>query len=103
MQPLLKTGTVYILTNKTNKVLYVGVTSNLFTRMQQHISKYYDGSFTAKYNVSKLVYYKHYDSMDAAIKEEKRIKGGNREQKISMINSLNNQWNDLWELEVSKW
>lgn len=103
MKPLQKTGIVYILSNKRHTVLYTGVTSNLLIRMQQHISKYYIDSFTSKYNVNKLVYYKQYESIDLAIAEEKRIKAGNRQQKIDLINSINPQWIDLWIKEVSKW
>lgn len=103
MQPLQKGGTVYILTNKTHTVLYTGVTSNLIVRMQQHQSKYFANSFTSKYNVTKLVYYRHFETIDEAIKEEKRIKAGNRQHKINLINTMNNEWNDLWLLDVSKW
>ena len=103
MKPLQITGTVYILSNKNHTVLYTGVTSNLFVRMQQHISKYYKDSFTSKYNVDKLLYYKHYEHIELAIAEEKRIKAGNRQQKIDLINSLNPTWADLWIQEVSKW
>ena len=101
--PLQTSGIVYILTNKKQTVLYTGVTSNLFARMQQHISKYYAESFTAKYNATKLVYYKVYGSIENAIAEEKRIKGGSIQRKINLISELNPQWNDLWLLEVSKW
>ncbi len=103
MKPLQITGTVYILSNKNHTVLYTGVTSNLFVRIQQHISKYYKDSFTSKYNVDKLLYYKHYEYIELAIAEEKRIKGGNRQQKIDLINNLNPIWTDLWIQEVSKW
>lgn len=103
VKPLHLTGTVYILTNKNHTVLYTGVTSNLFARMQQHISKYYTGSFTLKYNVDKLVYYNHYEDIELAIVEEKRIKSGNRQQKIDLINSKNPKWVDLWIEEVSMW
>ena len=96
-------GVVYILTNKTHTVLYTGVTSNLIGRMQQHLYKVYKESFTARYNVSKLVYYKFYSSIEAAIAEEKRIKAGSRKKKIELINSLNPEWQDLYDIEVSKW
>lgn len=103
IKPLQISGTVYILTNKNHTVLYTGVTSDLFVRMQQHISKYYSESFTARYNATKLVYYKHFDTIESAIAEEKRIKGGNRQQKIDLINSMNKNWIDLWTTEVCKW
>lgn len=73
-----KVGWVYILTNKHHNVLYTGVTSNLVVRMQEHRSKIYPGSFTSRYNVDQLVYFLLYDTIEDAIAEEKRIKGGNR-------------------------
>ncbi len=96
-------GTVYILTNKNHTVLYVGVTSDLYSRMRQHIEKIIEKSFTSKYNVDKLVYYVSYTTIEEAIAEEKRIKGGSREKKIKLIETLNPQWENLWEKEVSHW
>jgi putative endonuclease len=95
-------GTVYITTNIHNQVLYTGVTSDLVARISQHKEKFFPQSFTTKYNVSKLVYYKFFPTIKEAIAEEKRIKGGSREKKISLINSMNPGWKDLWE-EISKW
>jgi len=95
-------GIVYILTNISNDVLYVGVTSDLQKRMIEHKEKKYPESFTSKYNIHKLVYYNFFPTIEEAIVEEKRIKGGNRKQKIELINAMNMQWRDLWE-EVSKW
>jgi putative endonuclease len=79
----------YILTNKHHTVLYTGVTTDLISRIQQHISKHHPGGFTAKYNVEKLVYYRFFSTIDEAIAEEKRIKGGSRQKKIDLIESLN--------------
>ncbi|MES2328271.1 MAG: GIY-YIG nuclease family protein [Bacteroidota bacterium] len=98
-----KGGFIYILTNPLHSVLYTGVTSDLISRMQQHLWKYYPDSFTAKYNVTILVYYQFYSTINEAILEEKRIKGGNRKQKMMLINSINPSWNDLWQKEVSFW
>jgi putative endonuclease len=95
-------GTVYILTNIHNNVFYTGVTSNLIARIQEHRDKVYPDSFTAKYNVCKLVYYQSFPTIEEAIAEEKRIKGGNRKQKINLINSMNPEWKDLWE-DVKHW
>jgi putative endonuclease len=103
IKPFHIVGVVYILTNKNHTVLYTGVTSNLFVRMQQHISKYYPNSFSAKYNATKLVYYKQFETIELAISEEKRIKAGNRQQKMDLINSVNASWIDLWLTDVSKW
>jgi putative endonuclease len=88
-------GAVYILTNQANNVLYTGVTSNLPARISEHIEKKYPYSFTAKYNVGKLVYYAGFHTIEEAIAEEKRIKGGSRKKKILLIESINPNWNDL--------
>lgn len=80
--------------------LYTGVTSELANRVWQHKNKYYPDSFTAKYNCVVLVYYQYYDSIEMAIAEEKRIKGGSRLKKEKLINSMNAEWRDLWD-EIS--
>jgi putative endonuclease len=98
-----KGGWVYILTNKHHTVLYTGVTSNLPARINEHLTKYYPFSFSAKYNADKLVYHKLYDTIEEAITEEKRIKGGNRLAKIKLIESMNPKWIDLWLEDVCKW
>jgi len=87
---------VYILTNKYNKVLYVGVTNNLIRRVYEHKNKLISG-FTSKYNVNKLVYYESFPSVFDAIKREKEIKGWKREKKVALINSFNPEWKDLYE------
>jgi len=96
-------GFVYIMTNANNTVLYTGVTSDLVQRVQQHKGSVYETSFTAKYNVYKLVYYNSFSSIEDAIAEEKRIKGGSRKKKIDLIESINPLWEDLWIKEISKW
>jgi putative endonuclease len=96
-------GCVYIMTNKHHSVLYTGVTSNLPQRVLQHMQALDTTSFTAKYKAMILVYYAAFTSIDAAIAEEKRIKAGSRQKKIWLIESINPQWKDLWEEEVSKW
>ena len=90
-----KGGVVYIITNKYNKVLYTGVTSNLKTRIKEHKEKHYPKSFSARYNIDKLVYYKFYSTIEEAIAEEKRIKSGSRKAKIELIESFNFNWKDL--------
>jgi putative endonuclease len=87
---------VYILTNRWNKVLYTGVTSDLKRRTQEHKEKTIQG-FTKKYHVSKLVYYEGTENIESAILREKQIKGGSRKDKIKLVNSLNNEWRDLSE------
>jgi putative endonuclease len=86
------TAVVYILTNKTHSVLYTGVTSDLKQRMERHQMKYFKKSFTAKYNVCKLVYFERHDSMLKAIAREKQIKAGSRAKKIALIESMNPGW-----------
>ncbi len=90
-------GYVYILTNKHNKVLYTGVTSKLRKRIYQHKTNYYPKSFTARYNVHKLVYYEGFDSIVEAIAREKQIKAGPRKKKIELINKMNPDWKDLYD------
>jgi putative endonuclease len=93
-----KTYFVYILTNKANTVLYTGVTNNLDRRLQEHRSGNAQ-AFTARYKVTKLVYYETMDEIHAAINREKQIKGGSRQDKIDLINQLNPEWKDLARLE----
>ena len=94
-------GAVYIMTNKNNKVLYIGVTSNLVKRVYEHRTHAIQGSFTDKYNCTKLVWYQDFGRIEEAITEEKRLKGGSRQQKIELINSSNHEWKDLWN-EIAK-
>lgn len=88
-------GYVYIMTNKNNTVLYVGVTAHLSKRVVEHKQKTDPFSFTAKYNLMKLVYYNHFTFIENAIAEEKRIKGGSRQKKIILIETMNPGWRDL--------
>lgn len=87
---------VYIMTNKGHKVLYTGVTSNLFRRVAEHKDKIVPG-FTSSYNVTKLVRYEEFNTMEEAIAREKQIKGGSRQKKLNLINSKNPEWKDLNE------
>jgi putative endonuclease len=87
---------IYIMTNKGHRVLYTGVTSNLFKRVSEHKDRMVPG-FTNAYNVTKLVYYKEYMTMEEAIAREKQIKGGSRQKKIYLINSKNPEWKDLYD------
>lgn len=86
---------IYILTNKYNKVLYVGVTNDLIRRIYEHKNSLADG-FTAKYKVHKFVYYECTEEVISAITREKQIKGWTREKKIKLIESMNPDWKDLW-------
>ena len=84
------------MTNEYKTVLYTGVTSNLLRRVSEHKDKMVSG-FTSKYKVIKLVYYENYPTMPEAIAREKQIKGGSRQKKIDLINSMNPKWKDLYE------
>ncbi|MBM3181054.1 MAG: GIY-YIG nuclease family protein [Chloroflexi bacterium] len=82
--------------NKYNKVLYTGVINNLLRRVTEHIEKTVAG-FTSKYNVTKLVYYEEYATMEESIAREKQIKGGSRQKKIDLIKKKNPEWADLYD------
>ena len=92
-----KGGYVYILTNQSNKVLYTGVTSNLFVRISQHRNKFYPNSFTAKYNCNKLIYFQFIEDIESAIELEKKIKNERRDWKLKLINDFNPHWFDLYD------
>ncbi|MEO9571881.1 MAG: GIY-YIG nuclease family protein [Polaribacter sp.] len=92
----MKPGFIYILTNKNTTTLYVGVTNNIITRIQQHKDKINPKSFTARYNLHKLVYYEAFQEIGDAIAREKQLKGGNRAKKIALIESINPNWKDLF-------
>ncbi len=79
---------VYIITNQYNTVLYVGITSNLLSRICQHKEKFIKG-FTSKYNIDKLVYVEEFNSVEPAIVIEKKIKGWTRKKKELLIESMN--------------
>ena len=93
----MKPGFIYILTNKNNTTLYVGVTANILNRIQQHKTKYNPKSFTAKYNLNKLVYFEAFQMIGDAIGREKQLKAGSRLKKTALIESINPKWNDLIE------
>ena len=85
---------VYIMTNFTNSVLYIGVTNNIERRIYEHKGDCNEG-FTKKYNIKKLVYLETFSNIDDAIYREKQLKGKNRAYKKSLIEKENPQWIDL--------
>lgn len=93
----MKSYHVYILTNKWQTVLYVGVTGNLEGRIAQHKEKVHPKSFTAQYNVNRLVYFEEYGNPLEAIMREKQLKAGPRWRKERLINQNNPSWKDLSE------
>jgi putative endonuclease len=84
------------MTNKNNTTLYTGVTNNLLRRVEEH-KKHTNSGFTSHYKLHKLVYFEVTSDIQAAILREKQIKGGSRQKKIDLINSLNPDWKDLSE------
>ena len=85
---------VYILTNRNNTVIYIGVTNDIRRRIMEHMKKEIDG-FTKKYNVSKLVYFEEYSDINDAIKREKQLKHWSRMKKNQLVEAKNPDWNDI--------
>jgi len=88
---------VYIMANKNNTTLYVGVSTDLNTRVWEHKTKVNSLSFSSRYNIDKLVYFEGFDQISKAVQREKFIKGKSREWKEALINKVNPNWNDLSE------
>ncbi|OEK04976.1 GIY-YIG nuclease family protein [Roseivirga misakiensis] len=99
---MVKGGTVYILTNKNKTTLYVGVTSDIRSRLREHLEKKYPRSFTSRYNLFLLIYMEHFSTIEEAIFREKYIKGKRRNWKENLIKSENPNWKDLGP-EVLSW
>jgi len=95
-------GCIYIMTNYLRTTLYIGVTSDLRSRIYEHQYKIYPKSFTAKYNLSICVYYEVYTSIEEAIDREKQLKKWNRAKKDALISNFNKDWNDLTKV-ISDW
>ncbi|SDE44925.1 putative endonuclease [Mucilaginibacter pineti] len=87
---------VYIITNKYNNVLYVGVTSDLQSRINEHKLKIYKG-FSSKYELNKLVYYEEFQWIQDAIAREKQLKAGSRQKKDELIIANNPLWNGWYD------
>jgi putative endonuclease len=85
---------VYIMTNRSNYALYVGVTNNLERRVYEHKNGLNEG-FTKKYKVHKLVVFEVFEDPETAINREKQLKAGSRKKKLDLINQNNPQWLDL--------
>jgi putative endonuclease len=92
----MKGGFVYILTNKRDGVLYVGVTSDLLKRIWEHREGVVAG-FTRRYGLKTLVYFEHHDEITLAIQREKNIKHWPRAWKVDLIESMNPEWQDRFE------
>jgi len=86
---------VYILTTKRNTTLYTGVSTAVGTRVWEHQTHQNPQAFTARYNVTKLVYYEGFETITEAVRREKYIKGKSRAWKIRLISSFNPDWKEL--------
>ncbi len=84
----------YILTNHSDKVMYIGVTNDLLRRIYEHKKRLVEG-FTKKYHIHKLVYYEEYSDPRTAIEREKQLKGWKRAKKDALVVTRNPEWKDL--------
>ena len=91
-----KASAVYILASRNKQVLYVGVTSQLVTRIWQHKNNLVSG-FSQKYQIHNLVYYEQFDTIAVAIEREKQLKKWRRRWKDQLITDNNPQWLDLYD------
>jgi putative endonuclease len=85
---------VYILANRRNGTLYIGVTSDLGRRISEHKADVIEG-FTKRYGLHTLVYAEFHTTMAEAISREKRVKNWRRAWKITLIEQFNPDWRDL--------
>ncbi|MBT3231748.1 MAG: GIY-YIG nuclease family protein [Calditrichaeota bacterium] len=92
----MKQAFVYIMANERNGTIYIGVTSDLLKRVLQHKQNLFKG-FTKKYLIHQLVYYEVSDSINSAIVREKQLKKWKRLWKLKLIESVNPEWEDLYE------
>ncbi|MDD3302949.1 MAG: GIY-YIG nuclease family protein [Candidatus Gracilibacteria bacterium] len=91
----MKNSFVYIIGNHNNSIFYIGVTSNLIKRVQEHKNKLISG-FSSKYNLNKLLYYEIYDDINIAINREKQLKNWHKIWKINLIKIQNPELKDLF-------
>ena len=92
---------VYILSDDNNDKLYIGVTSNLINRIREHKEQHVKG-YTQRHNIHKLVYYEEFDDIYTAISREKNLKGKLREKKNKLIEAMNPDRYDLYELLLNQ-
>ena len=91
-----KQPAVYIIANRYRGTIYIGVTSRLYARVQEHKNGAFKG-FSYKYGLKTLVWYQHFETMEAAIKCETQMKVWKRDWKFELIEKLNPNWIDLSE------
>ena len=92
-----KGGWVYLMTNRRNGTLYLGVTANLAARAWQHREGVVEG-FTKRYGLTRLVWYERFEDIRDAIQREKTMKHWPRAWKVRLIHAMNPEWEDLYEL-----
>ena len=92
----MKRPCVYILASGPDRILYIGVTSNIYRRMAEHDQGLVEG-FTKKYGVKLLVYYEFFETMPEAIQREKRLKEWHRSWKVRLILAMNPEWRSLFD------
>jgi putative endonuclease len=92
----MKQPCVYIMANKRNGTLYIGVTSDLIKRAYEHREGLAAG-FSNRYGCKMLVWYEPHETMTSAICREKQLKAGSRKRKLALIEALNPDWQDLYE------
>ncbi|MFC4722315.1 GIY-YIG nuclease family protein [Geojedonia litorea] len=96
---------VYIMANKPNGVIYIGITNNIEERVKEHKMKLRPIAFTAKYNCDKLVYFEEFENGEKAIIRERQFKKWKRDWKIKLIKDMNPSWMDIsinWNLNYNK-
>ena len=86
----------YMTANRPNGVIYTGQTHELKDRILKHKTKRYKNSFSARYNVDKLVWYKEFDTIMEARAMERKLKSGSRAKKVKLIEEMNPEWRDLY-------
>ncbi len=93
--------TTYIISNKYNTCIYVGITNNIERRINEHRTKYNPKSFSARYNTHKLLFFQHFGSPLEAIAREKQIKRWNRNKKLQLIQIYNPKFIDLFDFALT--
>ena len=95
-------GCIYIMTNYQRTTLYIGVTSDLRSRIYEHQNKTYPKSFTARYSLTSCIYYEMHPTIEDAIAREKQLKRWSRSKKELLINAMNKEWKNL-SVEINEW
>lgn len=93
------------MSNKTNEVIYIGVTDNIKERVKEHKMKMYPDSFTARYNCNKLVYFEDIEKGEDAVVREKQMKKWKRAWKVKLIEEINPGWMDIslnWNFDYNR-